>query len=108
MALAKLSKTDETRATLTDLLKDAHPHFRLSVVGALEELGDPRVRGILARQLGRETDGRVVRRIREAVQRLSTAQPQKEHVDQLLRLEKDLNELKARLVTLEAHKHNPS
>ena len=50
---------------LEDLLDSADPYLRVDVVRALADLGDPKARGALQRQLDRDLDGRVRRRIRE-------------------------------------------
>jgi aminopeptidase N len=104
VALARLSKGEDTRLHLAELLDDPDPHLRLSVVRALEELGDRRVRGILSRALERDTDGRVVRRIREAIRRLDSTRSQRELLDKVAEMQKDLAEMQGRLSVLEARK----
>jgi len=75
-------------------------------VVALSQLSDTRARGALSRQLERELDGRVRRRIREVLRDL-TGKGRRE----IKRLQEDLEEmarehgdLKARLAKLEAKK----
>jgi aminopeptidase N len=103
VALAKLSDDRKTREHLEQLLDDADPHFRISVVGAIQTLGDPRARGGLRRRLERELDGRVARRIREALRGLGQG-PNAEHrrmSDEIEQLRRDLGEMKTRLSRLE-------
>lgn len=104
VALARLSRNADTRSHLGQLLLDPHPHFRMGVVAALEEFGDGKARGMLAGQLDRETDGRVVRRIREAIAKLDRGRSNREVLDKVAELDRKLSELQARLSTLEAKK----
>lgn len=104
VALARLSRNADTRSHLGQLLLDPHPHFRMGVVAALEEFGDGKARGMLAGQLDRETDGRVVRRIREAIAKLDRGRSNREVLDKVAELDRKLTELQARLSTLEAKK----
>ena len=79
----------------------------MAVVRALEMMGDTRARGALRRQLDRETDGRVARRIREALRDLA-AGPSAEHKrmsDELEQVKRDLAELKTRLAKAERKAH---
>ena len=102
-ALARLSDSRKVREHLEDLLEDQDPHFRISVVRALEILGDARVRGALRRRLDRELDGRVARRIKEALRTLGQS-PSAEHkrmTDELEQLRRDLGEMKTRLSKVE-------
>ncbi len=55
------------REHLEDLLDDKDPHLKIDVVAALQSLGDLKSRGALHRAKERELDGRVVRRLREAL-----------------------------------------
>jgi len=102
-ALARLSDDREVREHLEDLLDDEDPHFRISVVRALEVLADTRSRGALRRRLDREFDGRVARRIREALRTLgqSPTAEQKRMADEIEQLKRDLGELKVRLAKVE-------
>lgn len=104
VALARLARTADTRAHLRKLLDDRHPHFRMAVVAALEEMGDTKSRGILVGQLERDTDGRVVRRIREALAKLDRSRPNREMLDKIAELERNVTELQGRLATMEAKK----
>jgi aminopeptidase N len=104
LALARLARNADTRSHLEQLLQDPHPHFRMGVVAGLEEVGDTKSRGILATQLERETDGRVVRRIREAMTKLDRGRPNREVLDKIAKLERNLTDLQGRLATLEAKK----
>ncbi|HEX7671730.1 MAG TPA: M1 family aminopeptidase, partial [Polyangiaceae bacterium] len=102
-ALARLSDSRPVREHLEDLLEDEDPHFRISVVRALELLGDGRVRGALRRRLDRELDGRVARRIKETLRSLGQS-PSAEHkrlTDELEQLRRDLGEMKTRLSKVE-------
>lgn len=73
MALPKLSTDRKVREALEDLLDQADPYLKVDVVRALLEVGDVKSRGALGRQLDRELDGRVRRRIREALRDLGAA-----------------------------------
>jgi aminopeptidase N len=102
-ALAELSPGKKTRELLEDLLEDADPHLRVSVVDALADVGDPRARPALRRQLSRDLDGRVRRRIREVLRDLGGAgkrelRRMREEIEQLRR---DHAEMKARMTRLE-------
>jgi aminopeptidase N len=102
-ALARLSDDRKIRQHIEDLLDDKDPHFRISVVRALEVLADTRARGALRRRLDREFDGRVARRLREALRSLGqnpTAE-QKRVADEMEQLKRDLGELKVRLAKVE-------
>ncbi|MFO0591710.1 MAG: M1 family aminopeptidase [Polyangiaceae bacterium] len=104
MALPKISTDRKTRETLEDLLDGTDPYLRTDVVRSLVDLGDPKSRGALSRQLERELDGRVRRRIREALRDIGTAG--KRDADRLRddfeALRNDYTEMKARLGKLEA------
>jgi aminopeptidase N len=102
-ALARLSDTRKVREHLEDLLDDKDPHFRISVVRALEVIGDTKARGALRRRGEREQDGRVGRRIREALRALGHG-PSTEHrrvADDLEQMKKDLGDLRTRLAKVE-------
>jgi aminopeptidase N len=103
-AMAALSDSRATRRTLEDLLDDADPHFRISVVDALVTLGDGRARGALRRALERELDGRVARRLREALRDIGDAgsAERKRLGDELETLRGELGELRARFAKVEA------
>ena len=73
MALPKLSTDRKVRETLEDLLDQADPYLKVDVVRALVEMGDVKARAALSKQLERELDGRVRRRIREALRDLGAA-----------------------------------
>jgi aminopeptidase N len=102
-ALAALSDSRKSREHLTDLLDDADPHFRVAVVDALISLGDARARGALRRALEHELDGRVTRRIREALRDLGDggAADRKRLGDELETLRGELAELKGRVAVAE-------
>src|SRR5262249_32773082 len=111
-ALAALSDSRETRRHLEDLLDDQDPHFRIAVVDALMALGDNKARGALRRALERELDGRVARRLREALRDLGEAgaTDRKRLGDELEALRGELVELKTRFAKLEGKHsaHSPS
>jgi aminopeptidase N len=102
-ALARLSDDRKVREHLEDLLDDADPHFRISVVRALESMGDTRSRSALRRRLDRELDGRVARRIREALRALAggASAEQRRMTDELEQLKRELAEMKTRLTKVE-------
>ncbi|MEM6789921.1 MAG: M1 family aminopeptidase [Myxococcota bacterium] len=104
LALPRLSQSRRVREHMEGLLDDADPYVRTTVVMALSSLGDPRARAALSRQLDRDLDGRVRRRIREVLRDL-TGKGRRE----VKRLQEALEEvsrehqaLEARLAKLEA------
>jgi aminopeptidase N len=102
-ALAALSDSKKTRSHLEDMLEDKDPHLRISVVDALLSFGDAKSRGALRRALDRELDGRVIRRLREALRENTDGASEKKRVsDDLETLRNELAELKARLGRVEA------
>jgi aminopeptidase N len=106
-ALAQLSDGRKVREHLEDLLEDKDPHLKIDVVAALQNLGDVKARGALHRAKERELDGRVVRRLREALRDLSdghTNTERKRVNDELENVRTELSELKARLSKIEAAK----
>lgn len=104
MALAKLSSDRRTRETLEDMLDADDPYVRVDVARALGELGDVKARSALQRQLDRDLDGRVRRRIREVLRDLGGSG--KREVDRLRdeleELRREHAELRTRLGKLEA------
>ncbi|HEY6561318.1 MAG TPA: M1 family aminopeptidase [Polyangiaceae bacterium] len=106
-ALARLSDERKVRQHLEDLLDDNDPHLRIDVVGAFQTLGDVRAKAALRRRLERELDGRVKRRIREALRDMTDGSSPGERQrlnDELETLRGELTELKTRLAKLEATK----
>jgi aminopeptidase N len=105
-ALASLSEGRKTREQLEDLLEDKDPHFKIDVVSALTTLADGKSRPALRRALDRELDGRVSRRLREALRDLGEGptQDKKRLNDELESVRDELTELKNRLAKLEARK----
>jgi aminopeptidase N len=73
IALPKLSTDRKVREALEELLDQADPYLKVDVVRALLEVGDVKSRGALTKQLERELDGRVRRRIREVLRDLGAA-----------------------------------
>jgi aminopeptidase N len=103
MALPKLSTDRKVREALEELLDQADPYLKVDVVRALLEVGDVKARGALAKQLERELDGRVRRRIREVLRDLSAAgKKETERLrEELDSLRNDYASMKARLSKLE-------
>jgi aminopeptidase N len=105
-ALATLGEGRKTREKLEELLDDKDPHFKIDVVSALTTLGDGKSRGAMRRALEHELDGRVSRRLREALRDLSDGpgQEKKRLNEEVESLKDELVELKTRLAKLEAKK----
>ena len=106
-ALAQISEGRKVREHLEDLLDDKDPHLKIDVVAALQSLGDQKSRGALHRAKERELDGRVVRRLREALRDMGehkTVAERKRLNDELENVRNELAELKARLSKVEAGK----
>ncbi len=104
LALPKLASDRRTRELLEELLDSTDPYLRVDVVRALAELADPKARGALHRQLDRDLDGRVRRRIREVLRDLA-ATGRRDAVqlrDELEALRGEHADLRARLGKLEA------
>jgi aminopeptidase N len=102
-ALPKISEHKKVRRCLEDLLDDPDPHLRIDVVNALEQLGDAKSRGELSRRLAHELDGRVARRIREALRDMgeSGSKERKRVNDELETLRGELADLKTRIARVE-------
>jgi aminopeptidase N len=110
-ALAQISEGRKVREHLEDLLDDKDPHLKIDVVAALQSLGDLKSRGPLHRAKERELDGRVVRRLREALRDMGehkTIAERKRLNDELDNVRNELAELKARLSKVEAGKSKAS
>lgn len=105
-ALPRLSDAREVRLHLEDLLDDGDPLLRIAVVNALETMGDPRSHKSLRERLDHESDGRVARRLREALRDLggSAGAERKRMADDLETLRSELTEIKLRLSKLEPPK----
>ncbi|HEY8491711.1 MAG TPA: M1 family aminopeptidase [Dehalococcoidia bacterium] len=109
-ALGKLGDVvkdrDELREHVESLLDDPWLMVRLSAIGALAELKDPKSIPALQRVAERDPDGRAVRRAREAVREIREGQERKEEVRTLREdLDKALREnreLRERIEKLEA------
>ena len=104
LAVPKLASDRKARETLEDLLDQADPYLRVDVVRALGDLGDAKARGALQRQLEKDLDGRVRRRIRETLRDLGgTGKRETDRLrDELEALRVEHGELKARLGKVEA------
>ncbi len=103
-ALAQISEGRKVREHLEDLLDDKDPHLKMEVVVALQALGDAKSRGALNRAKERELDGRVVRRLREALRDMGEHKgvaERKRMSDELDTVRGELSELKARLSKIE-------
>jgi len=106
-ALGLISDGRKVREHLEDLLDDKDPHLKIDVVAALQFLGDAKSRGPLHRAKERELDGRVVRRLREALRDMGehkAVAERKRLNDDLDNVRNELSELKARLSKLEIGK----
>jgi len=97
VALPKLSTDRKVREALEDLLDQADPYLKVDVVRALLEVGDVKSRGALAKQLERELDGRVRRRIREVLRDLGAAGKKETE-----RLREELDSLRGEHASLKA------
>jgi aminopeptidase N len=104
LALPKLASDRKARETLEELLDSDNPYVRVDVVRALADLGDAKSRGALHRQLDRDLDGRVRRRIREVLRDLGgTGKRESDRLkDELEALRNEHNELRTRFGKLEA------
>jgi aminopeptidase N len=104
MALAKLTSERKYREALEELLDDWNPHVRVDVVRALTEMGDAKARGVLTRHLEIEQDGRVRRRIREALLELGARPRERETElrDEIDKLKTEQAELSSKVKKLEA------
>jgi aminopeptidase N len=106
-ALAQISEGRKVREHLEELLDDKDPHLKIDVVAALQGLGDPKSRGALHHAKERELDGRVVRRMREALRDMGehkAVAERKRLNDELENVRTEVAELKARLSKVEAGK----
>jgi len=75
---------------------------RIEVINALVAFGDLKCRPALRRALDRELDGRVARRLREALRDLGDTTAERKRVaDDLENVRNELAELKARLAKIE-------
>jgi aminopeptidase N len=102
--LAKLLSEPRALDLFEELLRDADPHLRIDVVRALVQSAPTKARGPLARQLERDLDPRVRRRIRESLRELSSADPKAEVAavrDELDKLQRDHTALKTQVAALE-------
>jgi len=106
-ALPQISEGRKVREHLEDLLDDKDPHLKIDVVAALQSLGDLKSRGPLHRAKERELDGRVVRRLREALRDMGehrAVAERKRLNEELDGVRNEVSELKARLSKLEVSK----
>jgi aminopeptidase N len=104
LALAKLTSERKYREAIEDLLDDRDPIVRHDVVRALAEMGEAKSKAALSRRLEREPDGRVRRRIREALQEIGAhAREQNQELkDEIDKLKREQAELSAKVKKLEA------
>jgi aminopeptidase N len=105
-ALPRLAEGRKVREHLITLLGDADPHIRAAVVAALDELGDAKARGPLHEHLEHELEGRVIRRIKQALASLGGDKKRdlRKIREEAEKLKDELGELKARLSKLEQTK----
>jgi aminopeptidase N len=103
VALPKLASDRRAREVLEELLETSDPYLRVDVIRALVELGDAKSRAALARQLDRDLDGRVRRRLREALRDLGgVGRKDTERLrEELEAVRTEHHELKLRLAKLE-------
>ncbi len=94
----------KAREVLEEWLEDADPHLRIDVARALEELGDGKARGALARQMDRDLDPRVRRAIREVLRDLGgdSRGDVRELKEELEKLRSDASSMKMKLSEMEA------
>ncbi len=104
-ALPKLAEGKKVRQHLEGLLDDPDPHLRVSVVGALESLGDTKAQPALRELLERELDGRVIRATKEALSNLGgeSKGDLKKLRQETEHLRDELGKLRTRLSKLEQH-----
>jgi aminopeptidase N len=104
VALSRLTGDRKHREALEELLDDADPYLRIDVVRALVEMGDAKSRAALSRRLDGEHDGRVRRRIREAMHEIGgrTKEIQSELRDEIEKLKTEQAELGAKMKKVEA------
>ncbi len=102
-ALPRLAEGRRVREHLITLLGDTDPHVRISVVAAIEELGDTKARGPLHAHLEHELEGRVIRRIKQALASLGGDKKRdiRKLREETEKLRDELGELKTRLSKLE-------
>jgi HEAT repeat protein len=101
-ALGKMSDYPAARKRLIEMLEDKNPLLRTEVAQALGASAGERPRAALRSRLARETDGRVARRIREALLKADSGEEQRQTRERLLRLERELDDVKAQLASLKA------
>jgi aminopeptidase N len=108
--LAKVLPEARALDLFEELLPDADPHLRIDVVRALVQASPSKARRVLVRQLERDLDPRVRRRIRESLRDLSSADPKAEVTavrDELDKLQRDHTALKTQVAALEARARGP-
>jgi len=107
-ALVQISDDRKVREHLEELLEDKDPHLKIDVVAALQNMGNAKSRGAIHRAKERELDGRVVRRMREALRDMSEhhTADRKRVNDELETVRTELSEVKARLSKIESVKGN--
>jgi aminopeptidase N len=101
-ALGKLGDVGNARRRLTELLEDPNPLLRTDAVLALYNLGGDAARSALRARQGRETDGRVTRRIREVLLKADAGDDQRQVRERLLKMEREVEEVKSQLASLKA------
>ncbi len=101
--LPQLASTKETVRVLGKLLRDPDPHVRASVVAALGRAGGRSAKQLLSEHQPLETDGRVARRLGEALRSLRTVRSERDALQRIETLERDVQELKSQLAHAEAN-----
>jgi len=106
-ALGKLGENKTpVRETLERILDDSDFRVRVAAIRALGEVGDARAIGAITRIADRDLEGRVVRAGREVVRDLTAGRKWTDELgglrDAVDRLRKETQELRDRVVTLEA------
>ncbi len=94
-ALPRLAEGRKVREHLVTLLGDTDPHIRGAVVAALDDLGDAKARGPLYEHLDHELEGRVIRRVKQALASLGGDKKK-----DLRRIREEGDKLKDELVSL--------
>jgi len=109
-ALARFTREPVVLRHLEPLLDDADPHLRMEVTAGLLNLGLPEARAVLLAREAIETDGRVLRSLREALreQSASARDSERRFADQLEELRTKLAELEGRLARSHGEKPSPT
>lgn len=108
-ALAAARPDKRTRELLSDCLRDRDPMFRQSVAHAVADLDDPAARGILGEALGRETDPRAQRALREGLRASASGRKGLAELrDTVESLRNEVLTLRTRVATLAESRRKPA